>query len=137
MSEKDYKKTHQIPYLSKKTGLQSLFQKNPFTCENYISINKCINCTYKYMNHISVSQMNIVIGPLTNNDDVYIHNRGGSRFSSQGGGTLKKIVRAEGGANIFGVFRVKNHDFRPKNHIFSNFRGGTCWVRPPPGSSPA
>jgi hypothetical protein len=30
---------------------------------------------------------------------------------------------AEGCANIFGVFRVKNHDFTPKNHIFSNFRG--------------
>ena len=25
--------------------------------------------------------------------------------------------RAEGGAKIFGVFRVKNHDFTPKNHI--------------------
>ena len=24
---------------------------------------------------------------------------------------------------MFGVFRVKNHDFTPKNHIFSNFRG--------------
>ena len=36
---------------------------------------------------------------------------------------LKKLHRAEGGANIFGVFRVKNHDFMPKNHIFSNFRG--------------
>jgi hypothetical protein len=24
----------------------------------------------------------------------------------------------EGGANIFGVVRVKNHDFTPKNHIF-------------------
>ena len=24
----------------------------------------------------------------------------------------------------FGVFRVKNHDFTPKNHIFSNFFGG-------------
>jgi hypothetical protein len=34
---------------------------------------------------------------------------------------LKKLGRAEGGANIFGVFRVKNHDFTPKNHIFSNF----------------
>ena len=30
---------------------------------------------------------------------------------------------AEGGAKMFGVFRVKNHDFTPKNHIFSNFRG--------------
>jgi hypothetical protein len=27
---------------------------------------------------------------------------------------------------MFGVFRVKNHDFTPKNHIFSNFRGGAC-----------
>jgi hypothetical protein len=31
---------------------------------------------------------------------------------------------AEGGAKIVGVFRVKNHDFTQKNHIFSNFRGG-------------
>ena len=35
-----------------------------------------------------------------------------------------------GGAKFFGVFRVKNHDFTPKNLIFSNFRGGAgC---PPP-----
>jgi hypothetical protein len=27
-----------------------------------------------------------------------------------------------GDAKIFGFFRVKNHDFTPKNHIFSNFR---------------
>jgi membrane associated rhomboid family serine protease len=31
-----------------------------------------------------------------------------------GGAYLKKLRRAEGGANIFGVFRVKNHDFTPK-----------------------
>ena len=31
---------------------------------------------------------------------------------------LKKLRRAEGGTNIFGVFRVKNHDYTPKNHIF-------------------
>ena len=31
---------------------------------------------------------------------------------------LKKLRRVEGGAKIFGVFRVKNHDFTPKNHIF-------------------
>jgi hypothetical protein len=28
------------------------------------------------------------------------------------------LRRAEGGAKIFGVFRVKNHDFTLKNHIF-------------------
>ena len=56
-----------------------------------------------------------------------------------GGAHLKKLPRAEGGANIFGVFRVKNHDFTPKNHIFSDYRGGGAragcappppWIRP-------
>ena len=37
------------------------------------------------------------------------------------GAHLKKLRRADGGANFFGVFRVKNHDFTPKDHIFSNF----------------
>ena len=44
------------------------------------------------------------------------------------GAYLKKLRRAEGGAKIFGVFRVKNHDFTPKNHIFSNFRVGARTV---------
>ena len=51
-------------------------------------------------------------------------------FQIRGGGALKKLHRAEGGAKIFGVFRVKNHDFTPKNLIFSNFRGGAHQVRP-------
>ena len=38
---------------------------------------------------------------------------------------------AKGGAKIFGVFRVKNHDFTQNNYIFSNFRGGARRVRPP------
>jgi hypothetical protein len=37
---------------------------------------------------------------------------------------------AEGGAKIVGVFRVKNHDFTPKNHIFSNFRGARAGCAP-------
>ena len=48
-----------------------------------------------------------------------------------GGAHLKKMRRAEVGAKIFGVFRVKNHDFTPKNHIFSNFSGGARQVPPP------
>ena len=44
-------------------------------------------------------------------------------FQVRVGAHLKKLRRAEGGAKIFGVFRVKNHDFMPKNHIFSNCRG--------------
>jgi hypothetical protein len=50
-----------------------------------------------------------------------------------GGAHLKKLRRAEGGAKIVGVFRVKNYDFTPKNHIFSNcgerrekFWGNSC-----------
>ena len=50
---------------------------------------------------------------------------------------LKKLRRAEGGANIFGIFRVKNHDFTSKNQFFSNFRGGRAPGAPPtPGSAP-
>jgi hypothetical protein len=48
-----------------------------------------------------------------------------------GGAHLKKLHRAVGGAKIFGVFRVKNHDFMPKNLIFSNFRGGHMPGAPP------
>ena len=36
---------------------------------------------------------------------------------------------AERGAKIVGVFRVKNHDFTPKNLIFFNFRPPP-WIRP-------
>jgi hypothetical protein len=39
------------------------------------------------------------------------------------GAHLKKWCRAEGGTQFFGVFRVENHDFTPKNHIFSNCGG--------------
>ena len=49
-----------------------------------------------------------------------------------GGAHLKKMRRAEGGAKIVGVFRVKNHDFTSKNHIFSNFRGHAPIAPPPP-----
>ena len=44
-------------------------------------------------------------------------------FKLGGGAPLKKLRRAEGGAKIVGVFRVKNNDFTSKNLIFSNFGG--------------
>ena len=55
-----------------------------------------------------------------------------------GGAHLKKLRRAEGGAKIFGVFRVKNHDFTPKKTIFFPILGGGAragcapppWIRP-------
>ena len=36
---------------------------------------------------------------------------------------------AEGGAKIFEVFRVKNHDFTPKNHIFQLPREARKFLR--------
>ena len=35
------------------------------------------------------------------------------KLGGGGGAHLKKLSRAK----VFGVFRVKNHDFTPKNHI--------------------
>ena len=57
-------------------------------------------------------------------------------FQVRGAVHLRKWRPAEGGANILGVFRVKNQDFTPKNHIFSNFRGERA-PGAPPGSAPA
>ena len=42
--------------------------------------------------------------------------RGGSRISSWGE-HLKKLRRAEGGVKMFGVFRVKIHDFTSKKQV--------------------
>ena len=53
------------------------------------------------------------------------------------GAYLTKLRRAKGGAKIVKVFPVENHDLTPKNHIFSNFRGGRRAGAPPPGSAPA
>ena len=47
----------------------------------------------------------------------------GFQVRGRGGRALKNLRRAEGGAKFFGVFRVENHDFTPKNHIFSNCGG--------------
>jgi hypothetical protein len=52
-----------------------------------------------------------------------IHYMDDPGFQVRGRAHLKKLRRAEGGAKSFGVFRMKNHDFTPKNRIFSNFRG--------------
>ena len=54
------------------------------------------------------------------------HNTGADPgFQDRGGAHLKKLRRAEGGAKNFGVFRVKNHDFTPTNHIFFQLRRET------------
>ena len=53
-------------------------------------------------------------------------------FQTREGGARKIIAQSEGRREIVGVIRVKNHDFTPKNHIFSNFRGGERRMHPPP-----
>ena len=50
-----------------------------------------------------------------------VYNSGADPGFQVRGAHLKKLLRAEGGEKIFGVFRVKNHHFTQKNHIFSNF----------------
>ena len=52
------------------------------------------------------------------------------------GAHLKKLRRAKGGTNIFGVFRVKNHDFTPKNLIFPILGGARAGCAPPPWIRP-
>ena len=67
-----------------------------------------------------------VIGNITNEQIATLYETypgADPGFQVRGGAHLKKLRRAEGDTKIFGVFRVKNHDFTPKNNIFSNFRG--------------
>jgi hypothetical protein len=56
--------------------------------------------------------------PYSFNVSMYIAHQGRIQDFKLAGAHLKKLRRTEGGAKIFGVFRVKNHDFTPKNHIF-------------------
>ena len=53
-----------------------------------------------------------------------------------GGAHFKKLRRAEGVAKIFGVFRVKNHDFTPNKSFFFPILGERSRVRPPPLDPP-
>jgi hypothetical protein len=59
-----------------------------------------------------------VVSPLSTHQD-----QGRIQDFKLGEAHLKKLRRAEGGEKMFGVFRVKNHDFTPKNHIFFNCGG--------------
>ena len=69
--------------------------------------------------------------------NLYMYTGADPGFQVGGGGPdLKKLRRAEGGAKIFGVFRVKNQDFTPKNLIFFPIAEGGAkifgvfWIRP-------
>ena len=73
---------------------------------NILTINKIVS---EYNHEHSISKINIIQGRI---QDFKIR-----------GTHLKKLRRAEEGAKILGVFRVKNHYFTPKNHIFYNCGG--------------
>ena len=93
------------------------------------------------MNHLHVEnfllQNEKIVKILLTPDGVHLtivepHSGAGAGFQVRGGGAhLKKLL-----GTIFGVFRVKNHDYTPKNHIFSNFRGGGGRAPPPPLDQP-
>ena len=51
-------------------------------------------------------------------------------------GALKRIAPSGGRRKNVRAFRVKNHDFTPKNHIFSNFRGRAPVAPPLPMDPP-
>ena len=54
-----------------------------------------------------------------------------------GGAHFKKLGRAEGGAKIFGVFRVKKSRFYAKKSYLFPILGGRAPGAPPPESAPA
>ena len=70
--------------------------------------------------NINVVMILYVIGIIIS--DLIYHLQGRIQdFKLGGGAHLKKLRRAEGGAKIVGVFRVKNHDFTPKKSYFYQF----------------
>ena len=77
-----------------------------------------------------------VIHGLTAGADPGFQVRGGGGVGGGGGGgggaQLKKLHRAEGGAKILGVFRVKNHDFMPKKSFFPILGARAPGALPPP-----
>ena len=60
---------------------------------------------------------------IIHNSSNTVHITGADPGFQVRGAYLKHLRRAEGGAKIFGVFCVKNHDFTSKNHLFFNCGG--------------
>ena len=82
-------------------------------CISFVLIFFLFVCLFDDYLHSSLTQFNAGADP-----GFQVGGGGG------GGAHLKKLRREKGGANIFGVFRVKNHDFTPKNLIFPILGGG-------------
>jgi hypothetical protein len=84
----------------------------------------CFTCsTFSLNASNSFSLLTIIFGPFRKR--FFGHRKryqGRIQDFNLGGAHLKKMRGAERGAKIFGVFRVKNHDFTPKIHIFFQWR---------------
>ena len=97
-----------------------------------------IKITTNYLQYLQVTGRGYKENKIKNNNQLFtIHIQANERAGADPGfqvrgAYLKKLRRAEGGAKIFGVFRAKNHDFTPKNHIFYIFRGARAGCVPPP-----
>ena len=52
-------------------------------------------------------------------------------FQVRGGAIKKNCTERKEARIFFWVFRVKNHDFMQKNHIFSHFKGACAGCTPP------
>ena len=94
------------------------------------------NATFNNISAISCRSV-LLVEETGENNQTLSHNVVSSTGADSGfqvrGTHLSKLRRMEGGGKICGVFRVKNHDFTPKNHLFFNFKGGAgCapWIRP-------
>jgi hypothetical protein len=74
---------------------------------------RCYNCNQ--MVHIA---RDCNIEPICSFCKQSGHSTGADPGFQVRGAHLKQLRRAEGGAKIFGVFRVKNHDFTPKIIFF-------------------
>jgi hypothetical protein len=72
-----------------------------------------------------------LFGATCNFNDQILPYQGRIQDFKLGGRTWKKLRRTEEGAKIVGVFRVKNHDFTPKNHIFPILGGRAPGASPP------
>ena len=92
------------------------------------TIQNCLKICHEYIQTRSLSScINIKTFDFST-----LFTRGDPGFQVRGA-HLKNLRRAEGGAKLVLVFRVKNHDFTPKNHIFPILGGRP---HPPPPLDP-
>ena len=80
---------------------------------------------YRYDGNQIIPTQPVLSGQCGSSSPIYLQGNAGADPGFQvRGAHLKKSRRAERGAKIFGVFRVKNHDFTQTKIIFFPILGG-------------